>query len=171
MREVIGTLVKAVSSFFSEKSGSAAALERELEHNSNRSSITILCVLRTAAEQHLLEEISHRNHWNMFFASTSEEAHKSLKHAKPQIILIDRDIDGADWRHAVSSLATASSGACVLLISRVIDDYLWNEVVTNGGYDLLRKPLGEDDVLRSVRLAWSYWSGTRLPALRSSSKL
>ena len=49
----------------------------------------------------------------------------------------------------------------MLLISRVTDEYLWNEVVSNGGYDVLRKPLSESDVQRQVRLAWSYWSGMR----------
>jgi FixJ family two-component response regulator len=58
-------------------------------------------------------------------------------------------------------LATASGGACVLLISTVADDNLWNEVVLNGGYDVLRKPLREADLLRAVKLAWSYWNGIR----------
>jgi len=161
MREAIGMIVKAISSLFSEKSGPTDGPRRASENKSSRASVTILCVLHTLADRQLLDEISRRNHWNTVFASTSEEARESLKRARPQIILLDREIDGADWRHAVSSLAAASSGACVLLISRVIDDYLWNEVVTNGGYDVLRKPLSENEVLRNVRLAWSYWSGTR----------
>ena len=45
-----------------------------------------------------------------------------------------------------------------MLVSKVIDDYLWNELVSNGGYEVLRKPLREDQVSRAVRMAWSYWS-------------
>jgi hypothetical protein len=45
----------------------------------------------------------------------------------------------------------------------VVDTYLWNEVVSKGGFDVLSKPLREDDVVRAVRLAWSYWnSATRI---------
>jgi DNA-binding response OmpR family regulator len=161
MRDAISSIVKSISSLFPRKHQHS---EREIEArqaSANASRITILCVPGTEPDRQLLDDISRRNHWNTSFASTSNEARESLKQSKPQIILIDRDVDGKDWRFAVSSLAAASGGACVLLISRVIDDYLWNEVVTNGGYDVLRKPLNENEVLRNVKLAWSYWSGTR----------
>ena len=85
---------------------------------------------------------------------------------KPQIILLDRDLADGDWRNSLSACASASAGACTLLISRVADDYLWNEVVCNGGYDVLRKPLREQDVLRAVKFAWSYWNSAR-PAASS----
>ena len=124
------------------------------------SRITILSVLRSLPDRLLLDEISRRNDWDIVFALASEEAQDLLKQIRPQIILVDREIQGQDWRRVVSSLAAASGGACVLLVSRVIDDYLWNEVVMNGGYDVLRTPLSAADVLRNVRLAWSYWNGT-----------
>ena len=42
---------------------------------------------------------------------------------KPQIILLDRDLADGDWRSSLSACASASAGACTLLISRVADDY------------------------------------------------
>ena len=48
-----------------------------------------------------------------------------------------------------------------MLISPVADDYLWNEVLSNGGYDVLAKPLRQQDVLRAVKFAWSYLNSTR----------
>jgi DNA-binding response OmpR family regulator len=169
MRDAISSIVKTISGLLPRKNHRSERLTEARDGNAKASSITILCVPGTDPDRQLLDEISRRNHWNMSFASSSDEARESLKRSRPQIILIDRDIDGADWRYAVSSLAAASGGACVLLISRVIDDYLWNEVVTNGGYDVLRKPLSESEVLRNVKLAWSYWSGTR-PAGAASKK-
>ena len=56
------------------------------------------------------------------------------------------------WSMPLSS----SGGACIVLISTVVDAYLWNEVVRNGGYEVLAKPLREEDVAKAVRLAWSY---------------
>jgi hypothetical protein len=47
---------------------------------------------------------------------------------------------------------------CIMLVSKVIDDYLWNELVSNGGYEVLRKPLREEEVSRAVKMAWTYWS-------------
>jgi FixJ family two-component response regulator len=55
-------------------------------------------------------------------------------------------------------LASAPQRPSVILTSRVVDDYLWQEVIRYGGYDVLSKPLREEDVVRSVRLAWSYWN-------------
>jgi len=99
----------------------------------------------------------------MRFASSIDEARTSSEANQPQIILVDRDLEVLDWRNAVSSLA-ARGGPCVLLVSRVVDDLLRNEVVNNGGYEVLRKPLIEEDVERNVKLAWSYWNGIRRTA-------
>jgi len=164
MRDAISSIIKTISSVFRKKNNRTGGLTRATGGNGANSGITILSVPGTDLDRQLLDEISRRNRWTISFASSSDEAREWLKRTKPQIILIDRDIDGADWRYAVSSLAAASGGACVLLISRVTDEYLWNEVVTNGGYDVLRKPLNENDVLRNVRLAWSYWTSTRQSA-------
>jgi hypothetical protein len=72
-----------------------------------------------------------------------------------------------EWRAVVTGFAAASGGACIMLVSKVIDDYLWSELVANGGYEVLRKPLREDEVFRSVRMAWSYWSSAAKRVLSS----
>ena len=123
--------------------------------------ISIVSLLGGAADRCLTAEVGGRHEWGLLVANGCDEARQLARRAKPQIILLDRDVAGADWRHEVTTLAEASGGACVLLISTVADDYLWNELVMNGGYDVLRKPLREADLLRAVRLAWSYWNGTR----------
>ena len=164
MRKFISSIIKASSSFLSKTGDRSGAPARAPQPIALSPAITVLALPGSEPDRQLLEEMARRHRWSMSFAPTSSEARELLKRTKPQIILIDRDIDGTDWRFAVSSFATESGGACVLLISRVVDDYLWNEVVTNGGYDVIRKPLSESEVLRNVRLAWSYWSGIRQAA-------
>jgi FixJ family two-component response regulator len=39
----------------------------------------------------------------------------------------------------------------------VNDDYLFEEVIRNGGHDVLTKPLQTPQVVAAVKLAWSYW--------------
>ena len=162
MWHAISSLLKAISIRRSQRKENSR--RKNLGHA--RSGITIVAVLRTVSDRTLLDELSRRNQWNLCYVPSSDEAHAALQRNKPQIILVDRDVVAPDWRFAVSSLSTASGGACVLLISTVIDDYLWNEVITNGGYDVVRKPLIEEDVLRNVKLAWAYWYGTRRTAAR-----
>ncbi|HLG96168.1 MAG TPA: response regulator [Bryobacteraceae bacterium] len=164
MWDAITSIVNTVSRFLSKNTKRPDGSKRHPESIASASPVTILAVLGAVSDRQLLNEVSRRAEWRVSFASTVAEARESFKRVKPQVIVLDRDMDGTDWRSAVSLLSAASGGACVLLISRVIDDYLWNEVVTNGGYDILRKPLSENDVVRNVKLAWSYWSGTRQPA-------
>ena len=107
-----------------------------------------------------MTELCKRNKWELFFATKREEAERFLRELKPQIMLFDRDLAGPDWREFVAGFAAATSGVCILLLSTVIDDNLWNDLVSNGGYELLRKPLREEEVSRAVRMARSYWSST-----------
>jgi AmiR/NasT family two-component response regulator len=123
--------------------------------------MTLMCVFASATDRKLLRELSMRYSWSVLFASSLDEAGEVLKKVQPEIILLDREAEPADWRNSISSLAALSNGACVLLVSRVVDEYLWNAVVSSGGYDVVRRPLSEEDLLRNVRLAWLYWSATR----------
>jgi AmiR/NasT family two-component response regulator len=124
----------------------------------------MLAILLEDQDRALIAEVCHVNQWDLFFAKTCAEARRVSEQVKPHIILLDRDLAEGDWRSSLSACTSSSAGACTLLISRVADDYLWNEVVCNGGYDILRKPLREQDVLRAVKFAWSYWNSIRQAA-------
>jgi FixJ family two-component response regulator len=89
---------------------------------------------------------------------TREEARIALHKLKAPVVLCDRDLSGDGWRGMVEDLASSPHRACIILVSGVVDTYLWNEVVRTGGFDVLSKPLRENDVIRAVRLAWSYWN-------------
>jgi FixJ family two-component response regulator len=113
-------------------------------------------------DRRLLAGICNRNGWYLRYADTCEEARAALDKLKAPVILCDRDLPGKGWRETVEGLASSPHRACIILVSGVLDAYLWDEVLRTGGYDVLYKPLREDDVVRSVRLAWSYWnSATR----------
>lgn len=129
--------------------------------NARRSRVTIVSVLLEDQDRSLIAEVCYQNQWDVFFAKTCAEARQVSEQIKPHVILLDRDLAEGDWRNSLSACAASSAGACTVLISRVADDYLWNEVVCNGGYDVLPKPLREQDVLRAVKFAWNYWNSTR----------
>ena len=116
-------------------------------------------------DRRLLTEICSRNRWHLLPTDTCEDARTALDKLKAPVVLCDRDLPGRGWRQTVEDLASSPQRACIILVSGVVDTYLWNEVVRAGGYDVLSKPLREDDVVRAVRLAWSYWnSATRTAA-------
>jgi len=127
--------------------------------------VAILCLLSEAADRSLISETSRRNGWNVSLAGDLEQAQRLLARTDFQIVLFDRDMAGEGWRQAITRLVMSSGAPSILLISKVFDDYLWNEVVRNGGYDVLTKPLQERDVARAVKLAWSYWMSANRRAL------
>jgi hypothetical protein len=48
----------------------------------------------------------------------------------------------------------AGSDPCILLASRVYDQYLLNEVVRCGGFDVLPKSGSREQFARTLRFAW-----------------
>jgi DNA-binding NtrC family response regulator len=124
---------------------------------SKRGEVTILGLLADAADRDLLSAAAARNQWSISFAHSYEESRDSLEKKQAAIVLCDRDLVQPDWGLAVQSLAACSPGACILLVSKVADEYLWNEVVRCGGYDILSKPLQEAEVERAVKLACTYF--------------
>ena len=119
---------------------------------------TIIALLADERDRKVVSDFCRRGHWDVSFAGTSPEALALMDRVKAQILFMDRDLAGTDWREAMSIFASSDGKICIILISRVVDGYLWNEVVHNGGYEVLPKPLREEDVSRTVRLAWSYWN-------------
>jgi FixJ family two-component response regulator len=132
-----------------------AELMRALKRGSSR--LTIVSALASDTDRSLVADLSRRNQWKVYSVADASEAVARVDRERPHIVLYDRDLSDADWRGVTAALGGAAPNACVVLISRVADDYLWNEVVRSGGYDVLTKPLREDEVVRAVRLAWSYW--------------
>jgi hypothetical protein len=128
----------------------------DLENNLHPQ-IKIVAFLAEDHDRSVMSRLCYANRWEVFFAGAVGETEQALGRLKPQIVLFDRDLGGPDWRNVMSALASCSYGACIVLISKVLDDNLWNEVVSNGGYEVLPKPLREDEVFRAVKLAWTFW--------------
>jgi FixJ family two-component response regulator len=106
----------------------------------------------------LLAGLGSRNQWRVTFADSVETAQTLSVQLRACAILCDREVPGREWREVVEALSSGVHRPCVLLVSSVVDDYLWNEVVRRGGYDVLSKPLREEDLLRAIKLAWAYWN-------------
>jgi len=133
--------------------------------------VPVVALIRDGQDRDLLELIGIRDHLDIHFADTCDEAWHTANRLKSPVVLCDRNVPGIEWRDAVRILASTIPRPCVILTSPVTDDYLWKEIVTRGGYDVLATPLRDNDATRSIRLALSYWKSTsrghgREPSLR-----
>jgi CheY-like chemotaxis protein len=170
MRRGIRSLFRTVSDLVRREKPGLSGRSSHREDGARTANITVIGLAFTDEDRHLLASVCSARQWNVLFADTCDQARAALDQLKAPVILCDRDLPGGEWRDAVQGLASLPHRACVILISKVVDDYLWNEVVQRGGYDVLRKPLREEDLVRAVKLAWSYWNTARrlsvLPAKR-----
>jgi FixJ family two-component response regulator len=132
------------------------------------SRISIVGLVVSEPDKRVLRTISGRMPVDMHFAESCEEALASAIQLVAPVILFDRDWPAPDWRVTVERLAATPQGACIILTSGVADDYLWQELIRRGGYDILAKPLRTDDVARVLMLALSYWRATERPTVPSS---
>lgn len=132
---------------------------RRVAHPQKRASAGPLAIVGFVLDQQdrrLLAGLGSRYQWNLRLADTIEEAQALSGELPASVILYDRDAPGGAWWQNVQALASGSHRPCILLVSRVVDDYLWNEVIRRGGYDVLPKPLREEDVVRAIKLAGAY---------------
>ncbi len=159
-------LWKSIQSFFAEISRHAGK-----PGSCGSEAVPVVALITEGHDRQLLEGIGIRDHLDIHFADTCNEAWNAANRLKSPVVLCERDVPGIEWGDAVRILASAVPHPCVILTSRVVDDYLWKEIVARGGYDVLATPLREVDAARSIKLALSYWKNTSrgnasLPAFR-----
>jgi len=118
--------------------------------------IPVLAIAREDLDRNSLSAFSVRGQWDLVLTESCEEALEALKKMRAAVILCDRDLPGVDWRNTLEKLSASRPDCPIVLTSSVNDEYLWDEVIHKGGYDVLSKPLQEGLTVRAVNLAWSY---------------
>ena len=125
-------------------------------HSETGEKIPVLAIAFDERDRNSLSTFSLRGQWDLVLTGSCDEALEALKKMRTAVILCDRDLPGLDWRDALQTLAASRPDCPIVLTSSVNDEYLWDEVIHKGGYDVLAKPLQENQTVRAVNLAWSY---------------
>ena len=118
--------------------------------------IPLLIVTSRAKDVEELASILSETPWTLTDASPLEDPSIALKGAAVPILLFDRDAAGASWQTAMNRMIKSRRGACVVLLSSVADQYLWDEVVHQGGFDLLTRPFRKEQVLSTLTFAYAH---------------
>jgi|KBSMisStaDraftv2_1062788.scaffolds.fasta_scaffold211517_3 hypothetical protein len=149
-------------------SGILGRSQRENVRSVN-ANLTLVALVLDELDRALLSNLAAEHGWTIHFGRTREETWELVNSTKAQIVLCERPGVGMDWRDVIRNMVSAPHLVCAILISKAMDNYLWNEVTMWGGHDVLAAPLREEDVLRAIRLAWLYWnSASRNEALSHS---
>jgi DNA-binding NtrC family response regulator len=120
--------------------------------------IKLVAITQNPDESKALREIADGYGWKVSIVDSSGAAIVLLKEQPTPLVICDRDLTGEDWRDVLAKIAALPQAICVLLASRVADQYLWNQVIQHHGYDLVVKPFQPEELRRAVTFAWS-WRG------------
>lgn len=104
-------------------------------------------------DRFLLERLAERQGWSLTFSTSPRQAFSLASQDHFEVILCDRNQRGYPWREVMDRLVEISPQSCILLVSPQRDDFLWQDVMQHGGYDVLACPLREDTVLPAIDAA------------------
>ncbi len=117
----------------------------------------ILALTAFENDQRFFSRLHSTGDWQFTITASVPVAKELLDTFEYAVVICDRDIPGWEWRDLLSLLKSHAPRACFLLSSRVNDTFLWKEVLSHGGYDLLPKPLDTAASVNILRRAWYYW--------------
>jgi DNA-binding NtrC family response regulator len=119
---------------------------------------TLLAITTDPDDRAALREIAASFAWNISIVDTLSAAMAALKAQPAPLVICDSELPDHDWRDVLAGIAGLPQPVCVLLASRVSDEYLLNEVTRHHGYDVVIKPFQREALRRAVTFAWS-WCG------------
>jgi hypothetical protein len=108
-----------------------------------------------------LQQIAGKREWRIGRALSTDDAEALISATPTPIVIYDSDWNGENWRNALRRMSDLPSHPCVLLASRVEDDYLLREVVRHHGYDLLPKSAPSERLIHRLEFAW-FWARARV---------
>jgi DNA-binding NtrC family response regulator len=120
--------------------------------------VSLLAILQNPRDCDALREIAASYGWKISIVDSSSLAMPLLQEQPTPLVICDGDLADEDWREVVGKIAALPQAVCVLLASRVVDDYLWRQVIQNHGYDVVAKPFQRELLRQAVMFAWS-WRG------------
>ena len=115
--------------------------------------IPILLASERNDDYRTLQALLQNTRWTLVRPLSWGEVSSFCDRAVNPVVLVDRHFQGSDWRFTVSSLLNTTASCCLILLSDVSDPYLWNELVQQGGFDVLARPFERSEVLRTLAFA------------------
>jgi len=135
-----------------------AARERAVGTALAAEPVKLVAITERSDDSMALRQIASDYRWRISIVGSSDAAVASLNEQPTPLVICDRDLASEDWREVLAKIAALPQAVCVLLASRVVDDYLWRQVIRNPGYDVVSKPFQPEELRRAVTFAWS-WRG------------
>jgi DNA-binding response OmpR family regulator len=125
---------------------------------SSNEPVQLVAIIQNPYDSETLRQLAASSGWRISIVGSSEAAIALLKEEPTPLVICDRDLACEAWSDVLAKIAARPQAVCVLLASRVVDDYLWRQVVLHHGYDVIAKPFQPEELRHAVAFAWS-WRG------------
>lgn len=89
-------------------------------------------------------------------ARSSREVDQTLL-KRPNVVLCDKELEDCDWRSVLIKAKQAQDPPSFILIADKDDPALWLEVMENGGFDMVSRPLSPDLLVRVTATGGRRW--------------
>lgn len=91
--------------------------------------------------------------WRVHRAATCSGALTRLRESACDVILCEKNLSDGSWRDLLAGLGALRDALPMVVMSGAADESMWAEVLRDGGYDLLAKPLETEEICRVVASA------------------
>jgi len=131
-----------------------------------------ILVVSAAPEDHaFLQPLLNKPGRVTYVARSYREAVTILCRDRIAVIVCEQELPDGKWKDLLSQIAPLADPPCLIVTSRVADEFLWAEVLNLGGYDVLAKPFDPEEVCRVVGLACEHWERSRGAVAAQNSPL
>lgn len=121
------------------------------------SAVTLLAVSCSDGDRACLADISRRASWKILSARACREAVDMLRAYRVPVVIAERQLPDGSWKDLLEWMGRLDTPPLLIVASQHADDSLWDEVLNQGGYDVLRTPFDTSEVVRVIRSAWLDW--------------
>jgi two-component system response regulator FlrC len=111
----------------------------------------LLAVSSDPKDPELLE--SNLKGWRVHRARTCNDALSKLRESACDVILCDNNLPDGGWRDLLARLGALQAALPVVVMSSAADETMWAEVLRDGAFDLLAKPLENQEICRVMSSA------------------
>jgi DNA-binding NtrC family response regulator len=115
----------------------------------------ILSVSECRTDHTALRRIIDNTQWRLATADSRREALQKLCSIETFVVFCECTLPDGTWKDVLKLTSELEKPPLFIVTSRQANEALWSEVLSLGGYDVLSKPLVEDQVRRVLASVWT----------------
>jgi DNA-binding NtrC family response regulator len=95
--------------------------------------------------------------WKPRSCVSTRAALRLMQNRPLPVVLCEQRTGDPSWKNFLEKTGELPQPPCVIITSRIADDYLWSEALNLGAYDVLATPFDAREVMRVLGSALSHW--------------